>query len=165
MNWFIAFLHGMKFLTFGFLLLTSCVWGQSKSTEGFQRSVGRIYTGKAIVENRIVVKPSKTGQPRPINLNGKNRPIRVSATVANEIETAAKGLYNIENKVVDIKIGNQKRNILGLTSHVGMKGWETRATGMLSKKRGSTFDFNYRFSVEDMFKNGMGHRLMWITKF
>ena len=54
---------------------------------------------------------------------------------------------------------------MNLTNHVGVKGWETKATGVLSKKRGYTFDFNYRFSFQDMLMNGQGHRLMLITKF
>ena len=113
-------------------------------------------------ENRIVV--GSNLKPKQIAFNTIQKP-SVSTSLVKEVEVAVTSLYNIQNKVVGLRIGDRKKRMLDLSSHVGVKGWESRATGSFSRKRDSTFDLNYRFSLEDMLMNGNGHRLMLITKF
>jgi len=155
----------MKSLTVGLLLIATATSAQTKLSRLNQPAATKAEFSKVFSEDRIVISERESSKMSSIKLNDLNRPIRVSSTVIKEVETAVKGLYNIENKVVGIRLGNKKRQFLNLINHVGVKGWETKATGMLSKKRGSTFDLNYRYSVEDMILNGNGHRLMFITKF
>lgn len=155
----------MKSLTIGLLLIAAVASGLTKLVGADRQLASKNGFGNVFTENRIVVSGRESNKMSSIKLSDLNRPIRVSGTFIKEVESAVKGLYNIENKVVGIKLGNKKRQFLNLTNHVGMKGWETKATGMLSKKQGSTFDLNYRYSVEDMIMNGNSHRLMFITKF
>ena len=153
----------MKWLMIVIVLFGSAAFGQSNPILHLDKS--RAITPRMLSNSRILIGNSQTKKANPIRLSDTGGPINVSGTILKEIEFAAKRLYNIENKVVAIKLGDRKKQFLNLTNHVGLKGWETKATGMLSRKRGSTFDLNYRYSVEDMFMNGMGHRLMFTTKF
>lgn len=116
--------------------------------------------------NMILVgnQPSKEVGGRRIIL-GNDKPIFVSNTVFKEVGNAVTSVYNIRNRLAGIKLGDQKKQGINLTSNVGLKGWEANAVGSFSKRRGTTFNIKYQYSVEDMLMRGMGHRLRLVTNF
>lgn len=116
--------------------------------------------------NRIIVgiKNHQHGIDRKIRLTA-DQSIVVSNSVINEVGTAFTNVYNIKNRLAGIKLGNQRKRGINLTSNVGLKGWEANAVGSFSKKRGSTFNLNYQYSVENMLMQGLGHRLRFVTNF
>ena len=117
-------------------------------------------------ENQILVGTSslRTSSAQRL-LTKPSNSISVSTSVLNEVGTAFTSLYNIQNQLLSLKVGNRNNKFLDFRSRIGAKGWEAKAVGSFSKKRPSTFDLNYRFSLEDMLVTGQGHRFMLITKF
>ncbi len=145
-----------KLLPILFFFATLSAMAQTKTEPS------KVVIAKGFSENRIVV--GSTLKPKDNAFKAIRNP-SLSTSVVKEVEVAFTSLYNIQNKVVGLRIGDRKKRTLDLSSRVGVKGWETKAMGSFSRKRNSTFDLNYRFSLEDMLMNGNGHRLMLITKF
>lgn len=153
-------------LTIVLLLFSVCVFAQHDSLQQKTLAVSQPQHFKGYQSNRIVIGNGKEA----IDVNRKlllsdHRSIVVSNTVFKEVSTAVNGIYNINNRLAGIKVGNQNKQGVNLTSNVGLKGWEANAVGSFSKRRGSTFNLKYQYSVEDMLMNGMGHRLRLVTNF
>jgi hypothetical protein len=152
----------VKTATFLLLLISTSVFSQSLPTSKDDASGSRLK--QRIYHDRIWISPQYARKNVTIQLNKPQR-IRVNGSVVEEVEYAFKKLYNIENELINIRVGSRKRQFLNLTTNIGIKGWETSASAKLYRKAKNRFDIQYRFSVEDMLMNDLGHRIMLSTKF
>lgn len=144
------------------LLISTTAFAQTDTTAiKSQPELFTLYKPNPII---VGIKKHQFGTDQKIRLSAE-RPIFVSNSVFNEVGTAVTNIYNINNRLAGIKVGNQNKQGVNLTSNVGLKGWEANAVGSFSKRRGSTFNLKYQYSVKDMLMNGMGHRLRLVTNF
>lgn len=116
--------------------------------------------------NSIRVNPSNSRNvPSPRLATNPKGSISVSTSVLKEVENVFTGLYDTRTKVVGLSAGGQSKGKLNFVSNVGLKGLEAKAIGAFSRKRGSMFNVDYRYSLEDEFMKGMGHSIRIGTRF
>ena len=156
----------MRVLLVVFVCFNTCVLAQTDKTIGTAQLKLRTELLKSYKPSGILVgvKDHHYDSDRKIRI-GDERPIVVSTSVFNEVGTAITSVYNISNRLTGIKIGNQNKQGINLNSNVGIKGWEANAVGSFSKKRSSTFNLSYQYSVENLLMQGLGHRVRFVTNF
>jgi hypothetical protein len=91
--------------------------------------------------------------------------ILVSGSVIDEVGTTFAGMYEMQTKLLRIKIGKKKNQSLKLISNVGLKGWEAKAIGSFPKRQGLNFNIQYQYSFEDLIINGTGNRITLVKEF
>ena len=155
----------MKSATILFLFFSVSAVAQSEMDTLKKSTFSIVNLQQGFNENPFQVRPEDRLKPiSTIWFRNRNNTV-VPSTAISDIGNTFSDVYRIRTKVAGFNVGNPKKQSLSLMSNVGLKGLELKAVGSFSKKRGSTFNFNYKFSVEDMLMNGSGHRLRLITEF
>lgn len=146
------------------LLVACCSFGQTGNRAARPSATANVL--KTLKGNRLVVGQQHipTASVSAI-LSKPTSSISVSGSMISEVGHSIAEVYNINNKVVGLRLQDRNHRGLSVTSNAGLKGWEAKAVGRYADRPGSTIAIQYRYSLEDLILNGMGHSVKMVKKF
>lgn len=116
--------------------------------------------------NRILLGGAEIKEAKVFKILENSSPeIVISQSTIAEIGESIAEVYDINNEVLSLRMSDHDRRGLFLSTKIGLKGWEAKAVGRFSQVPNGTIDFKYRYSLEEYFITGVGHRLTVVKKF